>query len=89
MTPPVTPVLGGGAAPGQGVTPPSAGGGGSTVATPVTGGAGGAGTFADRSPASLPFTGDEVLVLSIAGIAALAAGAAMVVAGRRRKSPNV
>lgn len=65
---------------GGGVTSPGAGGGGGT-----TGGtAGGGGTTA----ASLPFTGDEVLVLSLAGAGALAAGTAMVVAGRRRGAPT-
>lgn len=46
--------------------------------------AGGGGT----TPGTLPFTGDEVLVLSIAGAGALAAGTAMVVAGRRRGTPT-
>ncbi len=67
--------------------------------TPVQGGTGGAGTGgagtgggnvatggggAVSSPATLPFTGDEVLVMSALGTAALAVGAGFVVAGRRR-----
>ena len=44
----------------------------------VAGGSGGGG--------SLPFTGDEVLILSLAGAGALAVGTGLVVAGRRRGS---
>lgn len=56
-------------------------GGGTT--SPGTGG-GGSATRGGAQSTALPFTGDEVLVLSLAGAGALAAGAAFVVAGRRR-----
>lgn len=36
------------------------------------------------SPSSLPFTGGEVVLIAVAGAAAVAAGAGMVVGGRRR-----
>lgn len=49
------------------------------------GGAGvGSVTSARTSPATLPFTGDEILVMSVLGASALALGAGLVVAGRRR-----
>jgi len=52
-----------------------------TVSTPtVVSNAGGGG------PASLPFTGGEVTMLALAGAAALAGGAALVAAGRKRST---
>ena len=56
-----------------------------SVGKPVTGTTTGAAT---GGAASLPFTGDEVLVLSIAGAGALAAGTALAAAGRRRRTPS-
>jgi LPXTG-motif cell wall-anchored protein len=51
------------------------------VSTPtVVSNAGGGG------PASLPFTGGEVTMLALAGAAALAGGAALVAAGRKRST---
>ncbi len=44
--------------------------------TPTTGG-----------PSTLPFTGGDIVLLSLAGAAAVAGGAALVAAGRRRE-PN-
>jgi hypothetical protein len=38
------------------------------------------------SPAALPFTGGELVLVSVTGAAAVAGGAALVVAGRRRKA---
>lgn len=68
----------------------TAGGAGTTAAggagTTTAGGAGTT-TAGGRAPATLPFTGDEVLVLSLAGAGAVAAGTALVVAGRRRSAP--
>jgi hypothetical protein len=51
----------------------------------------GNGTVSERSSTSpsatsLPFTGGEVVLLSVLGAGALAAGTALVVAGRRRSS---
>jgi hypothetical protein len=37
-----------------------------------------------RTPASLPFTGGEVVLIGVAGAAAVAAGAGLVLGGRRR-----
>ncbi len=53
-------------------------------------GTGGAATETGRTrgPATLPFTGGEVVLAAALGVAALGAGAALVVAGRRR-SPSV
>jgi hypothetical protein len=36
------------------------------------------------TPSTLPFTGGEVVLIAVAGAAAVAAGTAMVVTGRRR-----
>lgn len=48
-----------------------------------------AGTTANRtSPATLPFTGGDILLLSLLGAAAVGGGTALVVASRRR-SPAV
>lgn len=55
-------------------------GGGLSGGDTAGGSAGGAG-----AAGSLPFTGDEILVLSLAGGVALASGAALTVAGRRRR----
>lgn len=44
----------------------------------------GAVTTRTSTPASLPFTGGDVVLLSLAGSAAIAGGAALVMAGRRR-----
>lgn len=46
----------------------------------------GSGTVSNNSstPATLPFTGGEVLLLGLVGAGALAGGTALVVAGRRR-----
>jgi len=86
---PGTPIGGGTGGGGTGVTPttpppatgtPSTGGGTATGGTTTGAGSGGA--------ASLPFTGDEVLVLSLAGAGALAAGTALAAAGRRRRTPT-
>lgn len=38
------------------------------------------------TPSTLPFTGGEVVLVSVAGAAAIAGGGALVVAGRRRAS---
>jgi hypothetical protein len=68
------------------VTAPGAGGGSAGGGGAEAGGAA-AGTSVSSgrgAVASLPFTGDEILVLSLAGAAALAAGTALTVAGRRR-----
>ncbi|MFP5218958.1 MAG: hypothetical protein ACLGIG_04375 [Actinomycetes bacterium] len=40
----------------------------------------------DARPSVLPFTGGEIVLISVAGTAALAAGTALVVGGRRRSS---
>ena len=40
----------------------------------------------DTSPATLPFTGGELVLLSTVGAAALAGGVALTVAGRRRSA---
>jgi hypothetical protein len=64
---------------GDNVTSPGGGGsvgGGATGGGSVSAGRGGVG--------SLPFTGDEILVMTLAGAGALAAGSALTVAGRRR-----
>ena len=77
---PVKPITGGTGVGGAGVTPATAGG---TVTGETTTGAG----AATGGASSLPFTGDEVLVLSLAGAGALAAGTALAAAGRRRRTP--
>jgi hypothetical protein len=59
---------------GDNVTSPGAGG--SVGGGSVSAGRGGVG--------SLPFTGDEILVMTLAGAGALAVGSALTVAGRRR-----
>ena len=83
--PPSTPVVGGVDSPGTGG---GSTGGGSTGGGSIggTGGGGGSGAVSSGRGAvnALPFTGDEILVLSLAGAAALAAGTALTVAGRRR-----
>ena len=88
-TPPSIPVTGGEQAPGQGSGGGSTGGGTAGGSTGGTGGGAGAGQVVSSGRAAadtLPFTGDEILVLSIAGAAALAAGTALTVAGRRRRT---
>lgn len=40
----------------------------------------------EGNSASLPFTGAEVVLMSVVGLGALGAGSAFVVAGRRRKA---
>lgn len=67
-------------------TPIGGGSAGSGGGAPTGGAASGGSTTGSGS--SLPFTGDEVLVLSLTGAGALAAGTALAVAGRRR-SPSV
>ena len=42
---------------------------------------------ARQAPETLPFTGGEVVMLSALGAGAVAGGAALVVAGRRRSQP--
>ncbi len=86
---PGTPIgggAGGGGTGGTPTTPPPATGTPATGGGTATGGTTtGAGTASTGGAAStLPFTGDEVLVLSLAGAGALAAGTALVAAGRRR-----
>lgn len=39
-----------------------------------------------NGPATLPFTGGEVTLISLVGLGALGAGTAMVIAGRRRET---
>ena len=73
---PSTPI--GGSSGGGGA---GSGGGGTATGGTKTGGGRGGGS-------SLPFTGDEVLVLSLTGAGALAAGTALAAAGRRRRSPS-
>ena len=49
-----------------------------------------AGTVTTRSaPSTLPFTGGEATLAAAAGAGALLTGVALVVAGRRRNSPNL
>ncbi|MDX6287573.1 MAG: hypothetical protein QOG53_3058 [Frankiales bacterium] len=43
----------------------------------------------EGNSSTLPFTGGEVALMSIAGIGAIGAGTAFVVAGRRRKHASV
>ena len=75
---PVKPIGGTGVG-GTSGTPATAGG---AVTGGTTTGAGGG------SASSLPFTGDEVLVLSLAGAGALGAGVALAAAGRRRRTTS-
>lgn len=42
---------------------------------------------ARQAPETLPFTGGEVVMLSVLGAGAVAGGAALLVAGRRRSQP--
>jgi LPXTG-motif cell wall-anchored protein len=42
----------------------------------------------EGNSASLPFTGAEVVLMSVVGLGALGAGTVFVVAGRRRKAPQ-
>lgn len=44
---------------------------------------------ARTQPETLPFTGGEVVVLTLVGAGAVAGGAALVVAGRRRSTSSV
>ena len=53
---------------------------GSTTAVRGSGGA--------SLPTTLPFTGGELVLVSLAGAGALAAGTGLVVAGRRRTAPQ-
>lgn len=59
-----------------------------------TDGGGGGGTSIDGNgggtarPATLPFTGGEVVLLSAVGVGALVGGTALVVAGRRKAGPT-
>jgi hypothetical protein len=76
------PGAGGGTTGGGGGTSGGGTTGGGTTAGGTT--AGGTVSSGRGAVASLPFTGDEVLVLGLAGAAALAAGTALTVAGRRR-----
>lgn len=41
-----------------------------------------------RTPSSLPFTGGELVLVSVAGVAAVGGGIALVAAGRRRSSDS-
>lgn len=67
------------------VDSPGTGGGEAGGGTTGGGGTAGGSTSSGRGAVgALPFTGDEILVLSLAGAAALAAGTALTVAGRRR-----
>lgn len=74
------------------VNPPESGGTGGTTAGngtgPATGGQGSgvAGTVSNRSstPATLPFTGGDVVLVGLAGAGAVATGTVLVVAARRR-----
>lgn len=45
-------------------------------------------TVTTQNPATLPFTGGELVLLSAVGAAALAGGTALVVAGRRKSAPD-
>lgn len=96
---PTTPIGNGGGGPATGeipaasATPAPAGGGTGSGAGSGTGSGGGA-AVVDNSPtgstvsnaASLPFTGGEVTMIALAGIAALGGGVALVAAGRKRQS---
>jgi len=97
VTPPAAPSqpvvggnTGGGTAGGGTAGGGTAGGstaGGSTAGGSTAGGStiGGGSVSSGRGAVeSLPFTGDEVLVLGLAGAAALAIGTGLTVAGRRR-----
>lgn len=66
-----------------------AGAGASTVGeNGGTGGPGRAGTATTpATPATLPFTGGELVLMTAAGLGALAGGTALVVAGRRKAVP--
>ena len=75
------------------VNPPESGGTGGTGTAgngtgPATGGQGSgvAGTVSSRSstPATLPFTGGDVVLVGLAGAGAIATGTVLIVAARRR-----
>lgn len=57
---------------------PPTGGGTTVVTTPVSG--------VTTAPASLPRTGDDVLAATAIGLGAVAAGGALLLAGRRRRA---
>ncbi len=88
-TPPTAPPGGGGGAPIDGGTEnPGAGEEPTGTVTEQSGPAGPAGSRTPRStgtPATLPFTGGELVLLSTVGVGALVGGTALVVAGRRRR----
>ena len=72
-------------------TPPGGGGGGSGGGSNGGGGTGGGTTGATGSGGSatattgdLPFTGGEVVLMTVVGLGAVAGGTALGVAGRRR-----
>ena len=88
-SPSTSPIGGGNGGPGTGETPAPAPGEG------VTGGGGGGGTapVSNNSPvvqgssggaAGLPFTGGEVTLVALTGLAALGGGAVLIAAGRKR-----
>lgn len=64
------------------------GGGGAGTGTDTGGDQGGAGTGSTggttANPATLPFTGGELVLMTALGAGALAGGTALVIAGRRR-----
>ena len=64
---------------GGGSTTPAVGGG---TGTPSAGG----GSSTAGAAAVLPFTGGEIVLLTATGAGALAAGSALLVAGRRRSA---
>ena len=73
---PSTPPGGGGGGTGGG------GGGGTGGGTTGTTGSGGSAT---ATTGDLPFTGGEVVLMTVVGLGAVAGGTALVVAGRRRQ----
>ena len=81
---PGKPITGGTESGGIGSTPAAGAG---TVTGGTTNEAGTASTGGGGA-SSLPFTGDEVLVLSLAGAGALGAGVALAAAGRRRRTTS-
>ena len=66
-------------------TPPGGGGGGGGGTGGGTTGATGSGGSATATTGDLPFTGGEVVLMTVVGLGAVAGGTALVVAGRRRQ----
>jgi hypothetical protein len=92
-SPTTSPIGGGGGGPSTGETPaptesPAAGGAG----TPIGGGGGGPATVVDNPTrgaagvGELPFTGGEVTLIALAGVAAVGGGVALAAAGRKRRT---